>query len=178
MCGAKGYEFKPHYPPNNFIKIFMNYRKKKKLFQQLIFFKLQRDSNFIMCFQANTINSLNRNLLTKELNKSNLKLQIYQTKLLRQKKFIFEEIFVKNVYSGLFLVLTTNSVNYLNNIKIFFKLLQSFKFLMPICVMFLNRLFFCNHLQKFLQIHNIQFFFILILLIRVFTLINILKLRL
>ena len=61
----------------------MNYRKKKKLFQHFTFLKLKNNSTFIMFFQANTMNSLNQRLLTKESNKLNLKLKIYQTKLLR-----------------------------------------------------------------------------------------------
>lgn len=156
----------------------MNYRKKKKLFQEFSFFKLERNSQFLMCFQANSINSLTRILLTKELNNLNFKLQIYQTKLLRQKKFIFEETFTKNVYSGLFLVFSTTSTNYVDKIQEFFKISKTFGFLLPICVIFLKRLFFNFQLQKFAQLPNINSFLIYVLLIRILLFINLLTLKL
>lgn len=155
----------------------MNYRKKKKLFQEFSFLKLERNSKFLMCFQANGINSLNRILLTKELNKLNFKLQIYQTKLLRQKKFIFEETFVKNVYSGLFLVFSTTSTNYFDKIQDFFKFSKTFGFLLPICVVFFKRLFFNLQLQNLTQVPNINSFLICILLIRFLFFITLLTLK-
>ena len=155
----------------------MNYRKKKKLFQHFTFLKLKNNSTFIMFFQANTMNSLNQRLLTKESNKLNLKLKIYQTKLLRQKKFIFEENFTKNSYSGLFLVLSTNSTDYINNIQVFFKLLKNFTFLLPIYVMFLKRLFFNNQLQKILQFPNFNGFLIFLLLRQIFLFFHIIKIK-
>jgi hypothetical protein len=164
--------------PSQFKLFFMNYKKKKKLFQQLSFSKIQKNSNCIMCFQANIINSSNRILLTKELNKLNFKLQIYQTKLLRQKKFIFEEIFTKNVYSGLFLTVSTNCTNQIYNIRNFFAISKNFTFLLPVCVIVLNRLLFNKQLNKISQFSNINLLLTFILLLRSMIFLKILKLKL
>ena len=130
-----------------------------------------------MCFQANTMDSLNRCALTKELTKLNLKLQIYQTKLLKQKKFIFEQRFTQNVYSGLFLVLSTDSTNYFENINFFFKLLENFTFLFPICVIFLKRIFFAKHLRTISQFSNFKGFLIYLFLRQLFIFLYILKIK-
>lgn len=155
----------------------MNYRKKKKLFQYFSFSRLQHDASFSMCFQTNSISSLNRILLIKEVNKLNLKLQTYPTKFLRQKKFIFEEKILKNVYSGFLFILSSYSTKYFDNMQTFLNLFKTFHFLIPIFFIFLKRVFFPTNLQNFLKISNVNSFLISVLFIRLCLVINILRLK-
>lgn len=155
----------------------MNYRQKKNFFQNFNFTYLQKTSKFTIFLQAKTLNSLNRTFLIKELNKLNFKLQIYQTKLLRQQKFIFDNRFSKSVYSGLFLVLSTNSSDYFKNIHLCFNFIKDFIFLLPICIVFLKNVCFITNLQKLIQFTAAGSLPRFILLIHLYSFINVLKFK-
>jgi hypothetical protein len=139
----------------------MNYRQKKKFFQNFNFNKLQNSSDFQIFFQAKAFNSLDRIFLNKEISKLNIKVTLYQAKLLRQKNYIFENEFSQNVYSGLILV--ANSDCSIPTINKFLLLISKFNFLFPVFGVFLKKLCFYNYLKNTFKVTPVTLMLVLLI---------------
>jgi hypothetical protein len=152
----------------------MNYRQKKKFFQNFNFNNLQNSSDFQIFFQAKAFNSLDRIFLNKEISKLNIKVTLYQAKLLRQKNYIFENEFSQNVYSGLILV--ANSDCSISTIKKFLLLISKFNFLFPVFGVFFKKLCFYNYLKNTFNVTPVTLMLVL-LISNLHQLIYILKIK-
>jgi hypothetical protein len=143
------------------LQLDMNYRQKKKFFQNFNLNNLQNSSDFQVFFQAKSFNSLDRIFLNKEISKLNIKVTLYQAKLLRQRNYIFENKFSQNVYSGLILV--ANSNYSVSTIKNFLLLTSKFNFLFPVFGIFLQKLCFNNYLRNTFEVTSVNLTLILLI---------------